>query len=137
MEPVNPKLRQPIEMHPSSQGDIPGVLLQDPLALTDLTLFIPQPLAPLLTLCDGTRDVPTLRTALMLRTGVVVGDNAVQELLQRLDQALMLENERYTSAQSKVRDEFRAAPCRPATTMSGSYPNTLEALSALLESHLS
>src|SRR3990170_1219471 len=137
MEPVNPKLRQPIEMHPSSQGDIPGVLLQDPLALTDLTLFIPQSLAALLTLCDGTRDVPTLRTALMLRTGVLVGDNAVEELLQHLDQALMLENDRYATAQGRVRDEFRAAPCRPATTMGGSYPNTPEALAALLESHLS
>lgn len=124
-------------MHPVSNGDRAGIVLRDPLALTDLTLFVPQPIAPLLTLCDGTRDVPALRTALMLRTGVHVGDKTVQELLQQLDQALMLDNERFSAAQSRVRDQFRAAPCRPATTMGSSYPDKPEELAALLESHLS
>ncbi len=132
-----PKLRQPIEIHPYAQGDRPGVLLRDPLALTKLTIFVPQQLAPLVTLCDGTRDIPTLRTALMLRNGFFAGDNMVQELLGQLDQALMLENERYAGAQARVRDEFRAAPCRPATTMGGSYPSEAGELGALLEKHLS
>ncbi|MDO8472907.1 MAG: MEMO1 family protein, partial [Dehalococcoidia bacterium] len=134
---LNPKLRQPIEMHPATRGDQQGVLLRDPLALTNLTLFVPQPLAPFLTLCDGTRDIPALRTALMLRTGVYVGDNAVQELLAKLDEVLMLENERFLTARSRVRDEFRAAPCRPATTMGGSYPDKPDELCALLEKNLS
>lgn len=137
MEASNPKLRQPIEIHPSSNGELPGVLLRDPLALTELSMFVPQQLAPLLTLCDGTRDVAALRTALMVRTGVYVGDNAVLDLLQHLDQALMLDNERFAAARSRVRDEFRAAPSRPATMMGGSYPDKPKELSTLLASHLS
>lgn len=134
---LNPKLRQPIEMHPAAKGDQQGILLRDPLSLTSLTLFVPQPLAPLLTMCDGTRDIAGLRTALMLRTGIYVGDNAVQDMLRQMDEALMLENERFFTARNRVRDEFRSASCRPATTMGGSYPDKPDELCELLERNLS
>lgn len=124
-------------MHPASKGDQQGILLRDPLSLTGLTLFVPQPLAPLLTMCDGTRDIAALRTALMLRTGIYVGDNAVQDMIGQLDGALMLENERFLTARNRVRDEFRSASCRPATTMGGSYPDKAEELCDLLEQNLS
>lgn len=98
---------------------------------------MPQPLAPLLTLCDGTRDLAALRTALMLRTGFHAGDNTVQELVAKLDEALMLENESFTQAQSRVRDEFRAAPSRLPVMVGGSYPASPAEAGALLEKHLS
>ena len=42
-------------MRPAIQGGQPCILLRDPLQLTDKTLLVPQPLAPALALCDGTR----------------------------------------------------------------------------------
>jgi hypothetical protein len=43
--------------------------LRDPLRLTDNTILIPQSLAPILALCDGTRDAGGIRASLAVRYG--------------------------------------------------------------------
>ena len=55
-----PKLRA-IDPRPIVHGGRPSILLRDPLQLTEGSVVIPQQLAPLLALCDGTRDIDGLR----------------------------------------------------------------------------
>jgi len=62
----------------AKRGHAPGrarrpdsILLRDPLQLTDKTLLVPQPLAPVLVLCDGTReDASALSASLAVRYGL-------------------------------------------------------------------
>ena len=66
-----PKLR-PLQPTPVTHAGRAGFVLRDPLALSERVLFLPRELAPLLALCDGTRDLAGLRAALMVRFGVRV-----------------------------------------------------------------
>ena len=79
-----PRLR-PVEPQWVQYNGRRYLYLKDPLDLSDEAVLVPERLAPLLGLCDGTRDAAGLRTAMALRTGVQVMPSAVDELLVRLD----------------------------------------------------
>ncbi len=68
MTEAYPKLRA-LDIQPFRQDGQAMLLLRDPLGLTDQMLAIPQPLAPLLGLCDGTRDLVGIHTALECALG--------------------------------------------------------------------
>jgi hypothetical protein len=57
---VKPKLRE-IHMQSAVHQGQQGILLTDPLGLSERRLFVPVALAPLLPLIDGSRDLGTLR----------------------------------------------------------------------------
>ena len=63
-----PKIRE-VQVSAGQWQGQPVVILRDPLGIIDRAVAVPRDVVPLLELCDGTRDVPTLRTALELRTG--------------------------------------------------------------------
>ena len=65
--------------------------VRDPMALVESTVLVPQPFAPLLALCDGTRDLETLRTGLALRTGVHLSSSQVADFVAQLETALLFE----------------------------------------------
>jgi len=44
---------------------------------------------------DGTRDTGTLDTGFGLRTGIPLSRSTVKQLVSQLDDALLLENERF------------------------------------------
>jgi len=92
------------------------ILLRDPLHLTDVQLAIPQPLAPLLGLMDGTRDAAALEAALQIRAGVRLAPGLMSNLVMDLDAALLLDNERFAQAKEKALRSYREATFRPMTT---------------------
>ena len=55
----------------------PMVSLQDPLRLRGNGILVPQAVAPLLQLCDGSRNLDDLRTGFLLRTGVSLSPSQV------------------------------------------------------------
>ncbi|MGB5931978.1 MAG: AmmeMemoRadiSam system protein B [Anaerolineae bacterium] len=100
----------------------PSVLLRDPLRLTDKTVVIPQHLAPLLTLCDGTRHSSALRATLAVRGGPIIGQGVLEQLLSQLDEALLLDNDRFEEAREEALDQYRQAPFRRPVLAGESYP---------------
>lgn len=109
------------------------LLLRDPLGVSEQMLGVPQPLAPLLMLCDGTRDLVGLRTALSLRWGVRLTANQLRELIDTLDAAYFLDNAAFAAAQRAALAEYRAAPNRPSTIAGGGYPDKPDALAGFLD----
>jgi len=93
MREAYPKLR-PLDIRPFRQDGQTMLLLRDPLELTDQLLGLPQPLAPLLGLCDGTRDLVGIHTALSIRWGIRVSRQTINKLVEMLDEACLLDNER-------------------------------------------
>lgn len=130
-----PKLRA-VDARPVIQGGRPSILLRDPLRLTDKAVVIPQVLAPLLTLCDGTRDSSALRAALAVRAALPIGPAALQQLLSQLDEALLLDNERFALARERALTEYRQAPFRPPILAGQSYPADPVQLRQLLQSYI-
>ena len=79
-----PKLR-PLNAQWTAWEGRPMVSLQDPLRLGGNGILVPQAVAPLLDLCDGTRNLDDLRTGFLLRTGISLNPGQVEELIQGLD----------------------------------------------------
>jgi len=132
---VKPKLRN-LEMHVVNQENQQGILLRDPLRLSDRALFLSVALAPLLELCDGTRDEAALRASLAVRAGVQIGASTLEQVLGQLDEALLLDNDRYEEAYSRALSEFRTATVRPPASAGQSYPMDPDALRAELSCYL-
>lgn len=130
-----PKLRA-VDARPFAQHGRRFVLLRDPLGLCEQVVLVPQELAPLLALCDGTRDLDTLAAALAIRYGLRVRTDVLRQLVEALDEALLLENGRYTQARAAALAEYRQAPFRRPTLAGKSYPEDPDALRALLQGHL-
>ena len=130
-----PNLRA-VDVRSVVQGGRPSILLRDPLQLTDETVVIPQQLAPVLALCDGTRDNSGLRTALAMRFGLRIGPGVLEQLLAALDEALLLNNDRFARARERALAEYRQAPFRPPVMAEQSYPADADELRHLLEGYL-
>jgi AmmeMemoRadiSam system protein B len=118
------------------QGAQQGVLLRDPLRLSGQSIFLPLSLAPLLELCDGTRDEAGLRAALAVRAGIQLGPTTLERMLEQLDQALLLDNERFAEAYANALQDFRTATCRSPILAGESYPAEPEMLENALNTYI-
>ena len=126
---MKPKLRE-IEAHLIQHQGQAMLLLRDPLHLSDMTVAIPRPLAPLLGLMDGTRDAAALEAALQVRAGVRLAPGLLPKLLADLDAANLLDNERFAEVKTKALRAYRQAPFRPLTVDNASSPLQPELASA-------
>ncbi len=106
------------------------LLLRDPLQISDRYVAIPVELAPLLALCDGTRDSKGLAAALAVRYGIRVSLSLIQRFITVCDEALLLDNERSHAAQDRLLAEYRAAPFRSPALAGLSYPGDADGLAA-------
>jgi AmmeMemoRadiSam system protein B len=130
-----PKLR-PLDVRPLVHEGQPYILLRDPQQLSEHQLLVPQPLAAVLAFCDGRHDAAQMAAAFERQYGMELPEEAVDELLDALDAAVMLDNERAAVAHEAVRAEFRAAPYREAALAGPSYPAGEKALWRLLQDYL-
>jgi AmmeMemoRadiSam system protein B len=135
METRLPKLRA-VDVRPVVQNGRVSLLLRDPLQLTDRAVVISQQLAPLLALCDGTRDSSAIRAALGIRFGLRAGPDVLEQLLGAFDEALLLENDRSARAREDVLAEYRQAPFRSPVLAGQSYPADADELRRLLDDYL-
>jgi len=132
---MRPKLR-PVQPTLIQHRGQPAILLRDPLRLTDRAVAVPQVLAPLLELCDGTRDANGLAASLLVRAGVRISPASLSSLLDELDRALLLENERYERAMGEALRAYRTAPFRPPILAGESYPADPDELADSLQNYM-
>ncbi len=116
-----PKLR-PVTVQQVVHEGRPSILLQDPLHISHSAIAIPVALAPLLALCDGSRTLFQLRGALAMQSGIVLSHQALDGIFDQLDQALMLDNDRFRSIYHDKLDGFRHGPHRDPMSAGRSYP---------------
>ncbi|MGQ9500934.1 MAG: AmmeMemoRadiSam system protein B [Anaerolineae bacterium] len=125
-----------IDIRPFQDGGRSLLLVRDPLRLTDLTVVIPQALAPLLALLDGSREVDELHAAMLVRTGLNVPQDVIHQLLEHLDNALLLDNERYAHSYQQALQRYRTAPARDPALAGNGYPAEPGELRRLLDGYL-
>lgn len=125
-----------MEIRVARQAGQQGVVLHDPLRLSNQAIFLSLSLAPLLELCDGTRDEAGLRASLAVRAGIQIGPATLEGILKQLDEALLLENERFAKAYESALQDYRTAAYRAMLLAGESYPRDAEALTAALEAYV-
>ena len=125
--PSHPKVRLTQPRWVSHEGRT-YLYLEPPHGLAENGVLIPKPLTPLLALADGTRDASELRTALSLRTDVDLSPSEMDEILARLNGALLIENGAYAGAAARAVAEYRSLPHRKPSQAGLVYPPDQERL---------
>jgi MEMO1 family protein len=133
---LRPRLRDIIDVQPIVHAQQPYLLLRDVLDLSQKHLLIPRRLAPLLGLCDGSRDIVALQASLLIRFGVQVARDEIDQIIRALDDACLLDNKRFQNAQKQALLDFRQAAFRAPACTPHVYPDDPSELNKLLESYL-
>jgi AmmeMemoRadiSam system protein B len=100
----------------------PAYLLNDPLRLANEYVVVPQAFGPLLALLDGTSTAAALYALVSHQIGAVSGPAVLQQLLDALDQAFLLDNAHFQVALDQTRAAYRAAAYRPPMMAGEAYP---------------
>ena len=116
-----PKIR-PVEPLWIEHEGAEYLYLRDPLGLTGKGVMVPQQMAPLLALCDGTRGFGELQAGLALRTGMRISATQVAEFVAGLDEALLLEGGAYVDASARALATYRESPYREPSHADLVYP---------------
>jgi AmmeMemoRadiSam system protein B len=130
-----PRLRY-VETLPVVHHDQPFLLLRDPLQLSDRVVLVPADLAPALGLFDGTNEFKDMQDILADGYNYHVAQPDLDELMDTLDAAYLIENDRSKAAMTEKLEDFRRAPCRPANLAGSSYPQQSDDLSRLLDGYI-
>ncbi|MFC1834240.1 AmmeMemoRadiSam system protein B [Thermodesulfobacteriota bacterium] len=108
----------------------PAVGLRDPLQLSDMMVCVGQEALPVLARLDGLHSMRDLQWELTRNSGRLVFTDSVQEMLDRLDEAFLLENERFREALQRKVVEYRKSPFRPSSHAGLSYSDDTETLTS-------
>jgi len=121
MPDEQPKLR-PIEMLPVQTSAGQRFLLRDPQRLSAQEIVVPADLAFLLAQFDGTRTVREAQVSYVRRFGSLITTDKINDLLRQIDEALLLDTERFRKFAARIEEEFKSQPTRAAAHAGRSYP---------------
>jgi AmmeMemoRadiSam system protein B len=114
------------------------IYLRDPEGIAGEGLGVPPHVFDLMRLLDGHRTMDELRRKFAEETGgMTVSGDEVTELIQSLDEALLLESDRFRRHRKEVEEAYRAEPRRPSPLAGRSYPEDPDALRTLMEGFFS
>jgi len=122
MSDEQPKLR-PLDIVPVRTAAGQQFLLRDPQRLATQQLLLPADLAFLLTQFDGTRTVREAQVSYVRRFGSLITTDKINDFLRQLDEALLLDTDRFREFAAQVEADFRARPTRAAAHAGRSYPD--------------
>jgi AmmeMemoRadiSam system protein B len=77
-----------------------------------------------------------LQASLAIRYGLDIGTDVLEQFLTALDEALLLDNDRFARVQEQVLAEYRQAPARIPTGAGRSYPDNVDELRRALNGYL-
>jgi AmmeMemoRadiSam system protein B len=130
----HPKLR-PIEAFPVHIGGREVICLRDPSHLAHDALFVPPETLFILAHFDGQHSILDIQEAYARRYGELLFSDAIKALIAKLDEHLLLDNERFQAYKRQVLEEFRQAPVRRAAHAGEAYEADPARLAAQLDGY--
>ncbi len=121
---------------PSPVEDRPGLLIRDPFHYSDVTLIVPPPLVPVLSMFDGEQTDDEMCRVLLDMTGDVRVGELQRHLLDSLDQAGFLEGDRFDEIRAATEQAFAEAPVREPAHANGGYPGDRDELAAWMSENM-
>lgn len=108
------------------------IAIYDPENYSDQSVMVSSTAFYLITLMDGAMSVEQIGDEFFRISGQRVGMDDLRGLVQSLDDALLLDNERFRACKEAALKEFLALPARPSALAGKSYPaDGVELASAL------
>jgi AmmeMemoRadiSam system protein B len=138
MTDQNPRIRTDLEFFPIRNGDQNLLLVRDHLGLVQEGKAVPPQIYRFMTLLDGTKTARDIQMLLIReRGGILVGIDEVERILTSLDEAFLLDGERYRQAREQIVTRFSAQTVRPCAHAGRSFPAQAEDLRKRLDEILS
>ena len=129
-----PRLR-PLEAFPLAKNGQKLLGLRDPSRLTDAVATLPPVAVAIVQLFDGDSTRDEICAEFQHRYGTPLQREALDKLIDQLDQAYLLDSERFRQFSASVFGAFARAPTRKAHLAGESYPADAAALAAQLDSY--
>lgn len=127
-----PRLR-PLEAFPLQENGRQFLILRDPSGLSDAVARLPPSLVAVVRLFDGESTRDQICDEFERRHHSPLQREALDRILDQLDQALLLDSERFRRHAQAVFAEFHRSPDRAAHFAGKSYPADPAELGALLD----
>jgi len=127
-----PKLR-PVEVFPvkSDRGDI--LCIRDATGLSDRVVTASPRALRVLQVLDGKHNLLDIQAALVRATGEIVFSDEIHKVLDVLDQALLLEGERFETWRAQRIESFARSRVRKPVSAGHGYPSDPKELRAFLD----
>jgi hypothetical protein len=129
-----PKLRN-INVFPVQSSGQTLLCLQDPQNISEKALFLSPPLYLIVSLFDGQHSILDIQAEYMRKFRQFLYTEKLQEIISQLDEALLLEGERFQEALRQKEEEFKKASFREAVFAGKSYEADPDRLRAQLEGY--
>lgn len=136
MSEALPKLRSNLDFFPSPDPSRQGLFIRDPFRYSDSALLIPLALVRTLACFDGEKSALDLRAELVRLTGEIQVGQLEKQIVDSLDQAGFLENERYLEMKARREVEFAEEPERAPVFAGSAYPDEGPRLMELLTARI-
>jgi MEMO1 family protein len=128
-----PKLRNGLEAFPVDRQGRRLIVLRDGLGYAPDPLMIPLQLAMLLDHMNGENSLRELQAHCLRMTGELLFMENLQDFIEKLDENLFLENDRFLQIVTQERNAFHQDPVRRMQFAGKSYPLDSPALRSQLE----
>ena len=111
------------------------IWLRDPEGLASEGLAVPPHVFHIMTLLDGVRTADDLKLLFShINNGQTLEDEQLKELVQSLDEAFLLDSDRFRQHKAEVEASYRAETRRHSALAGSSYPESGCALRLLIDS---
>lgn len=129
-----PRVREDLEFIPTSYQGQKALLVRDFLGLIQEPVILQGDVLNVVGLIDGRRTVRDVQVELVrLKHGVLVDIASVSRLIRALDEANLLQSDRYHSEREKVLRDYLCQEVRASSHGGGSYPGQPQELRSLLD----
>jgi AmmeMemoRadiSam system protein B len=133
-EETKPRIR-PVEAIPLEAEGRKMIVLRDGSGISDAQLVVSPTAFFVVTLFDGTNTVRDMQAAFMRKVGELLPSEKIQEIVERLDDAMLLEGPRFDSHLEGLIAEFRDSPVRAPTLAGQAYEEEPDKLAEQIESY--
>ncbi len=129
-----PRIREDLEVIPTSYQGQKALLVRDFLGLVREPVILQGEVLNVVGLIDGKRTVRDIQVELVrLKSGVLVDAASIGRLVRALDEANLLQSDRYRSEKEKALRSYLRQTVRTSSHGGSSYPGTEAELRALLD----
>ncbi len=129
-----PGMREDLEVTATSYRGQKALLVRDSLGLIREPVILQGEALNIVGLIDGKRTVRDIQVELVrLRSGVLVDAASVDRLIQELDEAFLLQSDRYRFEKEKILGDYLRQEVRTSSHGGVSYPGPPEELRAFLD----
>ncbi len=131
------RLRTDLDFMPSPVPEQPGLLIRDPFGYSDAVLVVPPALIGGLQFLDGESSELDVRHFFVESTGDLRAGGIATQLIEALNEAGFLDNERFAELRDARQRDFAESPTRrPTHAGPGGYPPDADELRSTLNGYL-